>query len=311
MLNSFRNNNTKETENICNDINETMSKKTIFDATQKYQNNNQQYTDNVTGTDPSENIGKNNQVSLSSILGGNKTELKPKHSNLADVQIFDNYGNLYLENMLFPLIITAVGKTASGKSVAIKNLIYNYAKLGYFKFILAIVPSKFNCGYDYLPDKYVIESYNENYLKNYFTKLKEFKQKSGFIPANALILDDVMGSINFYSPFWQHFISTYRHYNCTVIFGTQSITGKGGVSTLLRQCCNICIMYRNVYQDNIKNLYESFGTLMENHDEFTKTFLNVTSIKYHALMFVNDREDKESSYYDYISEVAPDFKMNY
>ena len=263
----------------------------------------------------------NNDAKISTVKSNNKQSVdesmskdtnKPKtHSNLADVDILDQNGNLNIKNMQFPLIYLFVGKPASGKSVAIKNLIYNYSKLNYFKFILAIVPSKFNSGYEFLPDKYVIESYDENYLKNYFNKLREYKKKHGFIPNNCLILDDILGSINLYSSFWSHFFSTYRHYKTTIIFGSQTITGKGAISTLLRQVCNICVMYRNVFQDNIEQLYKAFGALMENQDEFTKVFLNVTSNKYHGLLFCNDKEDKINSYYDYISEVAPEFKLNY
>jgi len=294
-------------ENLNLEFNNILQQKSMYNAVEKDKSNLQK---NIMETRQRKdvNIKTDDDISLSQNITLPKTT---KPSNLADTVIFDDEGNLNLQDMMFPLIFLFVGKTASGKSVAIKNLIYNYSKLSYFKFILAIVPSKFNSGYDYLTDKYVIESYDENYLKNYFNKLKEFKKKSGFIPENALILDDVMGAINLYSPFWQHFISTYRHYNCTIIFGTQSLTGKGGVSTLLRQCCNVCVMYRNVFHDNIENLYKAVGGLMDNYEEFEKTFLSVTSTKYHALMFCNDRESKEETYYDYISEVAPDFKLNY
>lgn len=304
-------------DKLTNQYDEIMTKKTMFNA---IESENLNLNKNIIHNRNKSNFGNfapthNNQVHISKNDTTNISEnlklTKQTPSNLADVEIFDNDGNLYLENMQFPLIYLFVGKCASGKSVAIKNLIYNYAKLSYFKFGIAIVPSKFNSGYDYLPDKYVIESYDENYLKNYFNKLREFKKKSGMIPSNFLILDDILGSINLYSSWWQHFFSTYRHYNCTVIFGSQSITGKGAISTLLRQVCNVCVMYRNVFHDNIEQLYKAFGALMEDQNEFEKVFLNVTKTKYHALLFANDRDSKETSYYDYISEVAPDFKLNY
>jgi hypothetical protein len=317
MLN-FRNDNL-DIDKLNSEYDNIMTKKTMFNAMEtdrlnlkrELENSNKNVINHRNQADP--NIDVNNQVYLSKNNNEKHDEIqkKSKPSNLADIEIFDNQGNLYLENMQFPLIYLFAGKPASGKSVAIKNLIYNYSKLGYFKFILAIVPSKFNSGYEYLPDKYVIESYDENYLKNYFNKLREFKKKSGFIPANALILDDILGSINLYSSFWQHFFSTYRHYNCTIIFGSQTITGKGAISTLLRQVCNVCVMYRNVFQDNIEQLYKAFGGLMEDYNEFQKVFLNVTSTKYHGLLFANDRESKQNSYYDYISDVSPDFKLNY
>lgn len=315
---SIRDNNL-DIDKLNNQYDDLMTKKTMFNAVEADKLNLNRNVMHNRSNQSNINIDVNNQVYLSknnneSVSKYTKHEeimKKSKPSNLADIEIFDDDGNLYLENMQFPLIYLFVGKCASGKSVAIKNLIYNYSKLNYFKFGIAIVPSKFNSGYDYLPDKYVIESYDEGYLKNYFNKLREFKKKAGFIPENFLVLDDILGSINLYSSWWQHFFSTYRHYNCTVIFGSQSITGKGAISTLLRQVCNICVMYRNVFHDNIEQLYKAFGALMENQDEFEKIFLNVTKTKYHALLFANDRDTKQNSYYDYISEVAPDFKLNY
>jgi hypothetical protein len=193
-------------DKLNNQYDDIMTKKTMFNAMEADKLN---LNKNViaTRTHGNINIDANNQVYLSRNNDNKKHEeniKKSNPSNLADVQIFDYDCNLYLENMQFPLIYLFVGKCASGKSVAIKNLIYNYSKLNYFKFGIAIVPSKFNSGYDYLPDKYVIESYDEAYLKNYFNKLREFKKKSGFIPTNFLILDDILGSINLYSSWWQH-----------------------------------------------------------------------------------------------------------
>jgi hypothetical protein len=220
-----------------------------------------------------------------------------KGATLEDDEIFDNEGNL---NMICkPLIICSTGKCGVGKSYLIKQLIYNYSKVNYFKFGLAFVSTKFNGGYDYLPDQYVIENYNEQYLKNYIDKLKDYKKKKGNIPPSFICLDDVVGHVNFYSPFWSNLISTYRHLNLTIILGTQSVSVKGGVSTLFRQMVNVCFMFRTLYKDTIEAYYKAFGALCEDLDEFEKMFLQVTSERHACLMFVNDKHSKEDSYYSY------------
>lgn len=299
-------NNEMKMEKMYQEYDELMTKKTMYSAVMENGKKENCISDR---NEQNVNLNNNDTKMFNNVLGGDNEKKSP--ANLADITIFDNEGNLNLREMQMPLIFLYVGKCASGKSVAIKNLIYNYSKLNYFKFILAIIPSKFNNDYTYLPDKYVIENYDEKYLQNYFNKLRQFKQKNGFIPANALIIDDSLGAVNFYSGFWSHLFSCYRHYKTTIIFGTQALSGKGGISTLLRQVCNIACCYRNVYNDNIEGLYKAFGSVMDNYDEFKEAFLNVTSQKYHSLMFCNDKNSKEESYYDYISDLAPNFKLNY
>jgi len=230
-------------------------------------------------------------------------------ATLEEDEMFDEDGNFQIIEK--PLIICALGKCGVGKSYLIKSLIYNYSKKRYFKFGLCIVSTKFNGGYNYLPDKYVIENYNEAYLKNYIDKLKTYKKTRGHIPPSFLILDDIVGNVNFYSAFWQNLITTYRHLNLTIILGTQALSSKGGISTIFRQMCNMCFMFRTVYHDTIEGMYKAFGGLCENMDEFQDMFLETTSLKFQCLLFVNDKNSKEDSYYSYIAPKVPEFKLNF
>lgn len=304
IQNNFQNN--TEIDTMMKDYDELMTKKTMYNEVMK----NGKKENCISDRGENVNFNNNDVKMFNNVLDGNNGE-KKKHSNLADIEIFDEKSNLNLKDMCFPLIFLAIGKPASGKSVFIKNLIYNYSKLSYLKWCLAIVPSKFNSGYDYLPEKYVMENYSEEYLKKFFEKIKDFKKKNGYSPPGALILDDILGNCNLYSPWWSHFFSCYRHYNVSVVFGSQTISGRGAISTLLRQVCNVTLMYRNVYNDHMEAIYRAFGALFEDFDEFKKVYLEITAQKYHSLMFVNDKDDKSSSYYDYISEVSPNFKLNY
>ena len=76
-----------------------------------------------------------------------------------------------------PQVFVMVGRPESGKSHLVKSIIYDYQKAGYFKFIIAFVRTKFNHDYDYLPDKYVYESFDEARLKKHIEKLREFRRK--------------------------------------------------------------------------------------------------------------------------------------
>lgn len=229
---------------------------------------------------------------------------------LAEDTLFDNEGEFILPQK--PLIITILGKPGTGKTYLIKSLIYQYSKIKYFKFGICICRTKFNHGYDYIPDKYVYDNYDENFLTNYFTKLKQYKEKTGKIENNFLIIDDCLGSINFYSPFWSHLISCFRHYRVTIFLAAQSITGRSSTSSLLRECTNLSYMFKTVYQPSIHALYESYGGLMDNYQEFQDTLFAVTEQKHHCLMFANDRDGKDNSYFSYVApENVPDFKLKY
>ena len=231
-------------------------------------------------------------------------------ANLAEDELFDASGNFCPP--LKPLIISVSGKPSTGKSYFVKSLIYYYTKLKYFRFGLVLTRTKFTGGYEWMPDEYVKDEYNEEYLVKYFQKLKKYKEKTGTIPANFLIIDDFMGSINLYSPFWMHLISCFRHYNVSIIISAQSVVGKGASSTLLRECCNLSVMFRTVFKNTLVGLYECYGGLFEDYNEFINTFLRITSQKHHFMMFVNDKPDKESSYFDVIAPPnVPEFKLKF
>lgn len=98
---------------------------------------------------------------------------------------------------LKPAIYLFIGKPASGKSFALKSLMFDFQKAKYFKFILAFCRTKFNHGYDWLPDEYVDDKYSDDKLLTHIEKLRAFRKKSGKeCPPNALIFDDLLGTVD-------------------------------------------------------------------------------------------------------------------
>src|SRR5687768_5992768 len=110
-----------------------------------------------------------------------------------------------------PEIQVFLGRPASGKSYYIKSQIHAMAKAGKFKFGLCICPTAFNGDYDYLPKKWVWDEYDESKLEKYVEKLRERTKRVGkeHMPPNFVILDDLLGKINWNSRFWTSWIATF------------------------------------------------------------------------------------------------------
>ena len=215
-----------------------------------------------------------------------------------------------------PSIIVLAGKPKSGKSYAIRSIMYSCAKQGHFKFGICLTATKFNGDYDYLPDKHVWQGYDEARLEKYIDhlrqKTKEIKDKQGSkaqLPPNFVILDDLLGRIDMYSSFFANWVSTYRHTNTTIFITAQQL--KRGISTTMRECTTFCFMFRTVFKDSVTALYESYGQLFEDFEDFKENFIKVTSVDHQALVFHNDQNNFDETYCTWIAESAPDFKLKY
>ena len=198
-----------------------------------------------------------------------------------------------------PNILLFIGKPKSGKSHAIKSIMYNYAKMKHFKFGYVFVSTKYNHEYDYLPDKWVGDKYSDKNLEKYIKYLENMMSQVGSMPPNFLILDDLLGRINFYSPEVVHFLSTFRHTKTTV-FLTSQYLGARGSSTALREYANYVFIWRSTSGASVNLLYSSFGQFsnanqrkqFENINDFVKLLLEATDLdkeeaKYRCLLLIN------------------------
>src|SRR4051794_28612861 len=74
------------------------------------------------------------------------------------------------------------------------------------------------------------------------------------MPPNFLILDDLMGRMNFYSRELTFFFATFRHTNTYVFICTQYVGGRGS-STALREFANLVFMWRTNTGNSVKLLF--------------------------------------------------------
>jgi hypothetical protein len=227
-----------------------------------------------------------------------------------------------LQLPLKPKIFLFVGRPGSGKSFAIKSLLYSYFKARIFKFGYAFVATAFNHDYNFLPDKFVDEKYSDKKLEAYINALRKIKEQKGDVPPNFLILDDLIGKIHFYSDEVQHFLSTFRHTN-TYVFITSQYIGSKGSSTALREYANFVFLWRSNSGSAVDLLYHAFGKysnerqrkLFDNVDQFVDLLMQATDPnadggihKHRCLLLINNPEQSPEFLF-FKAALVPEFRV--
>jgi hypothetical protein len=91
------------------------------------------------------------------------------------------------------------------------------------------------------------------------TKNRRKRKKPKKAPANFIVLDDLAGVLKD-SAVWKQFISRYRHYNTSVLFGVQYATF---LSTLARECITHACLFSQKTKRARKHIYETVGDTMD------------------------------------------------
>ena len=97
-----------------------------------------------------------------------------------------------------PSITLLVGRPASGKTTALKAIIYQLIKMKKPSFGCFYVSTKFSGDFDFAPDEDIFEDYTQEHLETYVLKIKAWKKKNvkKKVPQNLLVIDDALGQIN-------------------------------------------------------------------------------------------------------------------
>ena len=195
------------------------------------------------------------------------------------------------------------GKSGRGKSYFIRFLLSDMLTNGKLKFGLVFTRTKFNKDYAFLPDKRVIEGYNEDILKKYVNNLRKIAEKDGSVEPNFIIFDDLVGVLNNSTQWFSNFMSTFRHTNTTIFIAVQYLPGRNAVSPLMREQTNYAIMFQSRTKRTLENLFENYGGLFDSADEFKQYFLNATQEKYTAMLY-SERIDYIED--NYVTIMAPE-----
>ena len=209
-----------------------------------------------------------------------------------------------------PFIALIVGSPTSGKTTLTRSIIYHFMKSKYWKRVevyskIAKLSGDFSC----LPEKHIHDG-NLEHLQAYVAKLRNAKEKSGSVPPNCVILDDLMGELGNYESWFLQFCATHRHTNTTIILSTQYI---GDSSTVFRSICNYAIFFRQVDKRSLNNLFENFGGYFDNYKAFKKFHddnLAIENRKHYCIVYDRNKYDK-NNYMLFKADLKKDFKLNF
>jgi len=199
-----------------------------------------------------------------------------------------------------------------GKSFLLRNLIYQFSKKNIFKFGVCFSGTGFNSDYKFLPENAVRSNYSEDQLEKYIAKLKAWlhAHPGEKLPSNFLILDDLLGRIKLNSGVFSNLMSTFRHYNITIFITSQYFVKN--ISTLLRELTDVAFIFRTRFHNSLKSLYEAYGQMLDDQDEFEYILNEATKEKHACLCYMSRKETADESYFSYQAPPKdPEFKLRF
>ena len=193
-------------------------------------------------------------------------------------------------------IISIIGTCGSGKSFLLRNMIYQFSKKNFFKFGCVFTGTSFNTDYEFMPEGSVHSDYSEEKLEKYITTLRTWLEMhpGEKLPPNFLILDDLLGKMKPNTNSFSSLVSTFRHFNMTIFITSQYMVRN--ISTLLRELTDVAFIFRTRFKNSIECLYNAYGQLLDNQDEFSQVLNTATKETFSCLVYKARKEYKEESY---------------
>jgi hypothetical protein len=173
-----------------------------------------------------------------------------------------------------PSITVLAAAPGGGKTHLIRWLICEWSRLGRFSYGWVFSPTAFNGSYNWLPEANRSEVYTDKALQGIIDHQKTYRN-----PA-FLILDDCMGSINFLNALWTNFITTFRHYNLTLLIASQYILK---IPPVMRQCVTYAIVFKQNQKRSLVALHENFFVEMDNWQE-VRRFIDRNAVGYKFIL---------------------------
>lgn len=192
-----------------------------------------------------------------------------------------------------PQVVTTIAKPRSGKTFAIRWMILKHTiDKRHFKYgIVFTRTGKWNKDWDFLPDQYVFEDYDPEILQSYLDGIK--KQET--IVPSFIAFDDIQGLLTSNDTVLTSLIACHRHFKISLFFCFQYIYGRGSIP-ILRECTTYALLFNSKGDRTLRALYENFGQLFENFKDFKEHFLNLTSEKFVAMLYMQDENNLYDNY---------------
>jgi len=204
-----------------------------------------------------------------------------------------------------PSIYVFVAAPDSGKSHAVRYLLYRMFQKSLFKDGIIITGSKCNGDFEgLLDDSRIWDGWDQQRFEDYHADLKDrtasVRAKSNHeLPPNFIVFDDLMGILSGarVPDCFNHFISTHRHTNTWVFILTQSI--ENGVPTRLKNMTNFAFVCQQEDKDMCHAVYKAFGNrkfydqskalVSWKEDEFLQFWADAVAQQYYWLVMIKKK----------------------
>ena len=191
--------------------------------------------------------------------------------------------------LVFPFTMSILGACNSGKSHFIKYLIKRYKKK--IDVVVVFTTTGFNGNYKYLSEygikNYLIDPLNlAKDLLKIMNKQKKYLLQ-GLKPNVVLVFDDVMGSINPYDKKLQMIISSFRHYETSLVYVSQYASC---IPTYIRELSYYSIIFNQTTIKSLKSVYENYFPEAGNFNQFKNEFQR--SLQQYQFYFVDKVKKK-------------------
>ena len=177
-------------------------------------------------------------------------------------------------------ITNVVGTCGSGKSYLIKYMLRSMRRS--FNFVVVFSNTAgFTKDYEFLNEIGMPHAIHSSLnIETITAKVMEIQKKNRLqnrLRNVLIIFDDCFGNVG-NSKIFKNLVSTYRHYNISIIFSTQYVSGA---TTFLREISNYVVIFNQRTQNALRLTYENyFAADYENFNEFKQHFKN-SLLDYH------------------------------
>ncbi len=172
--------------------------------------------------------------------------------------------------MIFPSITLAVGYPNAGKSTILRYTIQTVALFDFY--IVISNTAEFTDDWKFLNDlNRPFRVYNGSKLTETLELILAIQERSlklGKISTVALILDDILGSLN-NSDVFKKLISCYRHFKISVFMSTQYCNAS---TTMARELSTYIFVFDQRSAMAKKSIYESYFQDCPTFNDFKRVF---------------------------------------
>lgn len=206
-------------------------------------------------------------------------------------------------------LYVSVGKSGRGKTHWVVWLLtcMLHRPISPLKFGLVFVKTKYKHSYKFIPEKAIIQGYNELVLRRYILNLEREYEKTGWVAPNFIVFEDLTGILNNQTDWFTNWLATFRHLNTSIFINSQYLTGRKAISPITREQTNFAFMFNSKTRRTIENLWESYGQLFPTVKEFKQYFFENTEpskVGPHVCLVYSEFEDQLEK--NYIPMRAPE-----